>query len=226
MTCNHSYKTYVGFTDKFEYCQHCDKKRSEIEAKAELIVAGGFHKAIVEAYKANNIPAAEYIPVPIVYGIDVESHDNKDVLTGLAAWLPTEPLLYGVNRFVDAKPKTAIEAACDEQFGKAWHNIATSLYKDLWKEDEDLWAGLAYTSNPFLKLTWDDEKEDVKYDIVTDSFIKPQMVNPNNASYMKKELEKIVPYTFVMVDPDESGLLEVGMRIVSIDRSTGKVTFD
>lgn len=28
---SHKWKTYVGFTDRFEYCEHCDVKKSDVE---------------------------------------------------------------------------------------------------------------------------------------------------------------------------------------------------
>ena len=39
MNCQHEFKTYVGFTDSFEYCVKCDLKKSEIKNNTDIAVS-------------------------------------------------------------------------------------------------------------------------------------------------------------------------------------------
>lgn len=36
--CQHEFKEYIGFTEKYEYCVHCNKKKSDVQDSVTLRV--------------------------------------------------------------------------------------------------------------------------------------------------------------------------------------------
>jgi len=84
--CTHEFKTYVGFSDSFEYCSKCNKKRSEITEAPHVFSGDSVTKAFKDAYK------------------DYDWSSFK----GLSAWLPDtgeQVITFGTDRTPVSHPE-------------------------------------------------------------------------------------------------------------------------
>lgn len=179
--CNHQYKTYVGFTDRYEYCQHCDKKRSEIEAKAPI---SDLTRSEPDYVKTKMAGLAGHV-------LGTDEH-------GLTAWLPNpnedffglpvrnnpsdalrDAAIYGSGvmhiEVDDTVDEGAFAAEASKAIDAGMNNVCANILKE--PRADDGYVNMLYKDNPFVALAKHDKNvkdtvDAVKAGLITEDTAK------------------------------------------------------
>jgi len=94
MSCNHDFTTYVGFTETFDYCSKCDKKRSDCNEKPE----GSNSGTAIQVFNTTDLPVHNFTTGPRFDFVSLWEPIPKRTGPRFDSWLPTDPIKFGTNR--------------------------------------------------------------------------------------------------------------------------------